>query len=259
MSLTQLSKEKCPTKQHYRSNQKWLRNSLATRKKILQLYLEKRPSSCPSYRLFVTFLPEKKTSFTGKKLLLTKCFWHLCDVSPPDQDFSEPPPRKQPLSSWVTVTKRPVCWWWLCNLEWKMKNFVTFQDVWCVRISITTHYNSTHVIITYLRVEIHRGGHWENTLKTHTRHHHDVYHLFRSRSTSFLCELHSGLSVLQWCFALFERPTAENGSALEVVSQFCLLTLWDRFVDLSVAISVSIRVSLQPYSLISHPFSFQLG
>ena len=36
------------------------------------------------------------------------------------------------------------------------------------------------------------------------------------------------------------------GSGLEVVSRFCILTLRDRFVDLSVAISVLIRVSLQP-------------
>ena len=39
-------------------------------------------------------------------------------------------------------------------------------------------------------------------------------------------------------------------SGLEVVSQFFLLTQRDRSVDLSVAISVSIHMSLQPYEIL---------
>ena len=42
--------------------------------------------------------------------------------------------------------------------------------------------------------------------------------------------------------------THRAGSGQELVSRFCFLTPLDRFVHLSVAISVLIRVSLQPYS-----------
>ena len=39
----------------------------------------------------------------------------------------------------------------LCTLAWK-HNFVAFRDIWWVRISITTHYNSIHIITNHPRV-----------------------------------------------------------------------------------------------------------
>ena len=54
------------------------------------------------------------------------------------------------------------------SFKCKKRNSVTFQDVWWVRISITTHYNSIHVIINWFRLT---GGHQGNTLKTHRSHH----------------------------------------------------------------------------------------
>ena len=70
-----------------------------------------------------------------------------------------PPENSLPASE--GFRQRPVYWWWLCNyvILLKKRNFVTFQDVWWVSISITTHYNSIHMIINCPD----RGNTWENT------------------------------------------------------------------------------------------------
>ena len=47
-------------------------------------------------------------------------------------------------------TGSAVFWWWLCNYVVRAKKkryFDTFQDVWWVSISVTTHYNCIHMII----------------------------------------------------------------------------------------------------------------
>ena len=78
------------------------------------------------------------------------------------------------------------------RLQWtEERNFVTFQDVWWVRISITTHYNSIHMIINSTGLDWQEDT-WEPPWK-----HADIIitmslsQLFRSCSASFLCELHS--------------------------------------------------------------------
>ena len=92
--------------------------SLATymrKKKILQLYVEKRLSSCLSYRLFVTFLTEnqrlslaKKNIFSPTVDVVTVSKKITAMVSPPDRDFSELSPRKQP-PSWVRESDSVCC------------------------------------------------------------------------------------------------------------------------------------------------------
>ena len=77
--------------------------------------------------------------------------------------------------------------------------------------------------------------------------------LFRSRRASFLCEFTVEIFRSVWITIGGEYwysvliVTHRAGSGQELVSRFCLLTLWDRFVHLSVAMSVLIRVSLQRY------------
>ena len=48
------------------------------------------------------------------------------------------------------------CQWESDSFQFKKRNFVTFQDVWWVRISITTHYNSINMIINCQQVYIDR-------------------------------------------------------------------------------------------------------
>ena len=45
------------------------------RKKIPQIYVEKRPSSRPSYWHFVIFLPKKQHYVTSKKTFITNTWW----------------------------------------------------------------------------------------------------------------------------------------------------------------------------------------
>ena len=68
---------------------------------------------------------------------------------PSCQLFSTFLPKKQCLSPAKNFNSPSVCD--------EKRNFVTFQDVWWVRISITTHYNSIHMIINCPWVEIDRG------------------------------------------------------------------------------------------------------
>ena len=100
------------------------------------------------------------------------------------------------------VRQCPVYWWWSCNyvILRQKRNFITFQDVWWVSISITTHYNNIHMIINCLD----RGKTWE-TVTSSTWH--VLSRLFKSCSAGFLCEL----QAVRWrCFGLCESPSAEN-------------------------------------------------
>ena len=104
----------------------------------------------------------------------------------------------------------------------KKRISVTFQDVWWVRISSTTHYNSIYMIINCLEVCINRGTPGGTPGETPTS---STWHvpsrLFRSRSAGFLCELHT------WrrrCFSLCESPSVENWwtTALEIIRRRCV-------------------------------------
>ena len=68
-------------------------------------------------RLFITFLTRKKKQ--TKKNVCHKIHKKLpATVRPPDRDFSELSPRKQPPSpASERVTQRPVYWWLLRNLH----------------------------------------------------------------------------------------------------------------------------------------------
>ena len=72
-------------------------------------------------------------------------------ISPPDWHSRELSSRKQPPSPKVRESDRVAVYWWqLCNyvIKSEKRNFVTSQDAWWVRIPITTHYYSIHMIIS---------------------------------------------------------------------------------------------------------------
>ena len=91
--------------------------------------MEKRLSSRPSYQLFVTFLPEKQHLSPAKKFN-SPC---VCDENE----------SHQPSALWTKTSGNfpPES----DSFQFKKCNFVTFQDVWWVRILTTTHYNSIHM------------------------------------------------------------------------------------------------------------------
>ena len=95
------------------------------------------------------------------------------------------------------VRQCPV-YWWSCNylLKREKRNFVTFQDVWWVSISITTHHNSIHMVINCHGFRL-TGG----TPGKHRRHHHDVYrHASLGAAAPAFCVNYT--AVWQTCFAL---------------------------------------------------------
>ena len=151
---------------------------MATRKKIQQLYVEMRLASRLSYRLLATFLPKKQHLSPQQSALWT-------DTS---VNF---PPGKQPPSLWVRGSDSDL-----------------FTD-------------GDYVIMSFRAKNVNSSslteGHCGSTLKTHTSSWRVPSHLFRSCSAGFLCDLHSGSSSLQRCFALCERPTAENWRTTAVV------------------------------------------
>ena len=113
-------------------------------------------------------------------------------------------PGKQPLSPRVSQTASslliPIMW--LCNLAWKT-NFITFQDVWWVRISIATFYNSILMIINCLQVQIERRTPGKHLVNTPTSSSWRVLSpLFRICSAGFLCELHGETSKRWKCFTI---------------------------------------------------------
>ena len=73
------------------------------KKKIPQLFL----SSCLSYWLFITFLPENQLSLAKNFNLLSVCVKKkkkiTTPVSPPDRDFSELSPRKWPPPAFLLM------------------------------------------------------------------------------------------------------------------------------------------------------------
>ena len=86
--------------------------------------------------------------------------------------------------------------------------------MWWVRISIPTHYNSIHMIKNYPRIRLDYidrgtpGKHRENTQTSSLWHR--LSCRFRSRSTSFLCELLSGWPSCRCCLAQCEWPLVDN-------------------------------------------------
>ena len=180
------------------------------RKKIPQLYVEKRLSFPWSYQLFLV-----KKQHLAKKTLTHQVF--VMKINHRNHQASGPRlqgplPGKHPLSRWVRESDSfQFTDGVYVIMQFKEKFYLlTFQDVWWVRISITTHYNSIHMIINCPLVLIDGGTlgkHLENKLTSSWR---ASSRLFRSRNAGFLCELHSGLSLRWRCFALCESPSAEN-------------------------------------------------
>ena len=107
------------------------------------------------------------------------CMLGSCANSPPPPlcesfrcgegwNFADPP---------LEVGSGPYYWWtepvWMDKLASRIEgvsivpsdNFVPFQDVWWVRISVTTHYNSIHMIINWPRVWIGRRDTGETSWK----------------------------------------------------------------------------------------------
>ena len=80
-------------------------------------------------------------------LSLANLFWKItATVSPPDRDLSE-----QHRPQWARARQGLLFTdgdYVIISIRAKKKrNPVTFQDVWWVRISIMTHYNSIHMMI----------------------------------------------------------------------------------------------------------------
>ena len=144
------------------------------RSKIRQLYTEKHLSSCLfsslssclssclssdlSYRLSVTFLPQKQP------LHWQKNFYSLF-VLKKNHSNGQPsrlrlhwtfPQKTASVPVSEKVGQHPVYWWWLfdCVISSEKRNFVTFQDVWWVRISTITRHNCTHMIINHQQVHV---------------------------------------------------------------------------------------------------------
>ena len=132
-------------------------------KENLQFYVKSCLSSCLSsrlsYQLFITFLlvcPRPKTLthqvfVSFHYCLVEKKKKNTAMISPPDRHSRELSSRKQPPSPRVRESDRVAVYWWqLCNyvIKSEKRNFVTSQDAWWVRIPITTHYNSIHMIIS---------------------------------------------------------------------------------------------------------------
>ena len=69
-----------------------------------------------------------------------------------DRDFRELSPRKQPPSPLVRESDSIQFTDGDYVIKCEKCNFITFQDVWWVRISITTYYNSIHLLINWPRV-----------------------------------------------------------------------------------------------------------
>ena len=114
-SFTQLNKEKCPTKQRYVTKQLNHSNcnclwQLIWGKHIPQLYVVKCLSSCLSYRLFVTFLPEM--CVCDEKKQEKKTLWWSALQTETSGTF--PPENSLPPVS-DRVRQHPVYWWWSCN------------------------------------------------------------------------------------------------------------------------------------------------
>ena len=108
-----------------------------------------------------------------------------------------PPANSLPPHKWQSQTASSLLMviMWLYNLE--KPNFVTFQDVWWVRSSITTHYNSIHMIIDI--DEINRrtpGKHLENTQPSSSWC--ELSRLFRSRNLCFVLVIQYSYWLLNW-------------------------------------------------------------
>ena len=72
------------------------------------------------------------------------------------------------------------------------KKIDAVQDVWWVRISITTHYNSIHMTVNC------QQGHWGSALKK------------KHTTVPAFCVIYSSSSLRLRCFTLCEQPMAEN-------------------------------------------------
>ena len=96
-------------------------------------------------------------------------------------------PSKQ--SKTDRVRNHPVDWWRLCYyvIKSEKRNFICFQDDWWVRISITTHYNSIHMIVNSQHVINRRTPGDTPWKKTHRCHHHVVYHHASLGSAALAC------------------------------------------------------------------------
>ena len=155
--------------------------------------MEKRPSSRPSYRLLVAFLPDKQRLSPAKKTLTHRVFMmkkNLCDGQ----------------ASWP-------------RLQWTLPRKTASIGFWLTGET--------------------RG----NLLKTHTRHHHDVYRhvslgaagalsVWITQVFVFTAAFHSvwtnnGGEFANDCCGVYVvlLTTHSIGSGLEVVSRFCLLTV----------------------------------
>ena len=109
-------------------------------------------SSCMSSWLFLTFLPKKQhlspaKNFNLPSICVEKKSWRSALQTNTSLNFpleNSLRPREWQSQTASSLQMEIIK---LCNLEWKM-------ELWWVRISITTHYNSIHMIINCLRVHV---------------------------------------------------------------------------------------------------------
>ena len=107
--------------------------------------------------VLLTVRPTKNSVCHRQELLSHRMFvmkTNHCSGQPSKPRLQWTFPGKQPPSLRVSQTASSLLMVIYVIMSFKVKNsnFVTFQDVWWVRISITPHFNSIHMIINCPRV-----------------------------------------------------------------------------------------------------------